>query len=173
MLTAVARSLLKIPLDKVLPTNLAELYDTWFAGRCYHTRFGSGWTFGARGDSIDDGFDQCLEHLTAQCHFYLDAELRVFVEAENPVQIASSFISLVEKDAILVNSVAVGERRRGFGTFPSMDAFMEAHGDYVKNWPEAPFDDPEFGRFYVGPQSVVGLGRCYSDEFLISGLEYF
>jgi hypothetical protein len=112
-------------------------------------------------------------HRTAQFDFVLDSEFRVYVECSGPIQIASSFVSLIEKDAILVSSRATGKSRRGFGQFQSYDAFFAAHGDYVSSWPEAQFDDKAFGRFFLGTSSVVGIGRFYSDEYLLGGIEYF
>lgn len=177
MLSSTARSLLGILPGQALPSDLAELYDRYFASNAYRTRFDSGWCFSRRGAYVDGGFDLCLSHLTAQYAFYLDSEFRVYVAAESddsyPIQIASSFISLAEEDAILVSSNATGGSRRGFGQFPSYDAFFAAHGDYVSDWPEAEFADSAFGRFFLGPTSVVGLGRFYSDEYLIGGMEYF
>jgi hypothetical protein len=139
-----------IPEDRTLPTDLADLYDTYFAGRSYQTRFGTGWTFLPRGRKVEEGYDMCLEHRTAQCWFFMDSEFRVYVESDTPVQIASTYISLVEKDAILVGSVATGSSRRGFEQFPSMEAFLAAHGDCVQGWEEAPFADPAFGRYFLG-----------------------
>lgn len=126
-----------------------------------------------RGRYVERGFDRCLMHRTAQFNFVMDSEFRVYVEDSGPVQIASSFVSLIEKDAILVSSRAIGKSRRGFGQFVSYDAFFTAHGDYVSSWLEAQFDDKAFGRFFLGPSSVVGLERFYSDEYLICGIEYF
>ena len=173
MLSAPARSLLGIPQDQVLPSDSAALYDAFFAGRSYQTRFHSGWDFLPRGQHIENGLDGCLSHLTAQFYFFLDSEFRVYVECSAPIQIASSFLSLVEKDAILTSSVATGGSRRGLGQFQSYDAFFSAHGGYVSGWREAHFDDKLFGRFLLGPASVIGLGRFYSDEYLINGIEYF
>ena len=174
MLSLRARQLVDIPSDSPLPDDLASLYDRFFAGKSYTTRFGEGWTFLPRGRDVDDdGFDCCLDHRTAQCYFFLDAEFRVYTTGEGSIQIASSFISLVEEDAILVSSVATGHSRRGFGQFPNYEAFFAAHGEYVCGWPEAQFNDREFARFFLGPSSVVRLGRFYSDDFLICGIEYF
>ncbi|QIF02072.1 hypothetical protein [Roseimicrobium sp. ORNL1] len=173
MLSPIARSLLGIPEGEPLPTDLAVLYDTHFAGRSYQTRFREGWTFLPRGHKVEDGYDTCLEHLTAQCWIFMDSEFKVYVEGDAPIQLASSYISLIEADAILVGSVATGTSRRGFGQFPSMEAFLAAHGDYVQGWEEAPFADPAFGRFFLGPRSVIGLSRFYSAEYLISAIEYF
>src|SRR4051794_30766372 len=173
MLSVAARTLLEIPADTVLPTALALLYDTHFAGHSYRTRFRSGWDFRPRGRNVEEGFDSCLQHLTAPCWFYLDSEFRVFVEGEAPIQIASNFIFLVEVDAFLESSPATGRSRRGLGQFPSMDAFLAAHGDYIQGWQEAPFADRAFGHYFRGPSSVVGLSRFYSDDYLISAIEYF
>lgn len=173
MLSSVARTILGIQLDEPLPTNLTALYDTYFADRSYTTRFGGGWNFHARDRKLDESYDCCLDHGTAQCSFFLDSELRVFTEGEAYIQIASSFISLIEADAILVGSIATGASRRGFGKFPSVEAFLAAHGSYIQGWQEAPFADPAFGRYFLGPRSVVGLSRFYSDEYLISAIEYF
>jgi len=173
MLSTPARSLLSVPSNQALPSDPAALYDAFFAGRSYRTRFSEGWEFLPRGRDVEKGFDRCLRHLTAQFDFFLDTDFQVYVECSDPIQIASSFISLVEEDAILVSSVATGRSRRGFGQFPSYDAFFAAHGDYVSSWPEARFDDKTFGRFLLGPSSVIGLGRFYSDEYLIGGIEYF
>src|SRR5258708_6576030 len=105
-LSATARSLLVIPPNEELPSDLGDLYDRFFAGRSYRTRFNSGWEFLPRGREILNGRDRCLCHLTAQFDFSFDSAFRVYVECSGPVQIASNFISLVEKDAILSDSVA-------------------------------------------------------------------
>jgi hypothetical protein len=172
MLSPVARSLLGIPLDRELPTDLPDLYDAYFAGHSYQTRFHSGWDFSPRGRNLVEGYDMCLVHLTAQYHFYMDSEFRVYVDVGTPTQIASSFVSLIEEDAIFVGSAATGSSRRGFGQFPTMDAFLAAHGDYLQGWQEAIFADSAFGRYFLGPRSVIGLGRFYSGEYLISAIEY-
>jgi hypothetical protein len=172
MLSIPARSLLGISSNEVLPLDPAALYDAYFAGRAYLTRFGEGWEFLCRGREVRSGFDHCLIHRTAQFDFALDSELRVYVECSRPIQIASNIVSLVEKDGILVSSRATGQCRRGLGQFPSYEAFLATHGDYLSNWPEAEFDDKAFGRFFLGPSSVVGVGRFYSDEYLIGGIEY-
>jgi hypothetical protein len=173
MLSVQARLLLGISPDCPLPSDLGVLYDGFFAGRSYETRFGEGWSFFPRGREIEDEFDFCLSHRTAPFNFCLDSDFRVYTFASDGVQIASNFISLVEEDAVLVNSAATGIGRRGYGTFPSYDAFFSIHGEYVAGWPEAPFQDESFGRFLLGPKSVIGLRRHYSDDYWSVGLNIF
>ena len=172
-LSPTARSFLGISPNQVLPADLGDLYDRYFAGRSYRTRFSEGWEFEHRGLEILNGRDRCLFHLIAQFDFSLDSEFRVYVECSGPVQIASSFISLVERDAILCDSVATGKSRRGLGQFKDCEAFFAAHGEYVSGWREADFDDKSFKRLLIGPTSVIGLGRIYSDKFSIVGIEYY
>src|SRR6266571_6285175 len=111
MLSSEARHLLKIPKHADLPATLGDLYAHCFAGQSYETRFGEGWTFNRRGTDSTDGYELCLSHRTAQFEFGLDHEFRVYVQCDKWVPIASSFISLVEEDALLVASSASGVRR--------------------------------------------------------------
>src|SRR5262245_50341236 len=183
MLTPQARELLKIPQHVQLPDTLNELYDHWIAGRSYETRFGGGWSFRPK-ESIRDGGPQhhleaqaagyfvCLEHRTAQFWFGLDERFRVYVECDKWVPIASSFISLVEEDALLVASKAKGDRRRGFGTFRSYEEFLTRYGDYLSAFQEVG-QDREFARIFRGTESVVLASRFYSDDYAICGIEYF
>jgi hypothetical protein len=181
MLSPTARALLRIPDQIGLPESLAELYDRWFVGRSYETRFSEGWAFGPRGHVdipfvqalLAAGYAPCLEHRTAQFWFALDSSFRVYVQCENWIPIASSFVSLVEQDAVLVDSIGRGEERRGFGCFSSFDEFVSKNSDYLAGFQELPSPDPEFSRFYRGPQSTIGAGRFYSDEYQIGALEYF
>lgn len=172
MLTLHARHLLKIPKNADLSAMLGDLYDQWFAGRTYETRFGEGWTFNRRGRDNTDGYDLCLFHRTAQCEFGLDDRFRVYVQCDKWVPIASSFVSLVEKDALLVGSSARGDRRRGFGTFPTYEGFLTLHRDYLSSFQEVSYD-PEFARIFRGAESLVIASRFYSDDYAICGIEYF
>ncbi len=172
MLTSEARHLLKIPKHADLPTTLADLYDHWFAGRTYETRFGGGWTFNRRGTDSTDGYDLCLSRRTAQFEFGLDDGFRAYVQCEKWVPIASSFVALLEEDALLVASSARGNRRRGFGTFPTYDEFLTLHRDYFSSFQEVSHD-PEFARIFRGAKSVIIASRFYSDDYAICGIEYF
>src|SRR5690349_2618469 len=98
MLTLEARQLLEIPEHVQLPDGLDELYDGWFAGRRYETRFGGGWSFRARNnvrggepqhhfEARDEGYCICLGHRTAQFYFGLDEKLRVYVECNKWIPI--------------------------------------------------------------------------------------
>jgi hypothetical protein len=172
MLTSEARHLLKISKHADLPASLGDLYDHWFAGRTYETRFRKGWTFDRRGLDRPDGYDHCLSHRTAQFEFGLDDGFRVYVQCDRWVRIASSFVSLLEQDALLVASNARGGRRRGFGTFPTYEKFLVLHRDYLSSFEEVSCD-PEFARIFRGPESVIIASRFYSDEYAICGIEYF
>ncbi len=172
MLSLEARHLLNIPKHAFLSARLDDLYDDWFAGRSYETRFGGGWTFKRRGIDKAYGYDLCLSHRTAQCEFGLDERFRVFVQCDQWVPIASSFISLVEEDAVLMGSSARGDRRRGFGTFPSFEAFLSLKRDYLSSFQEVS-RDPEFARIFRGTASVIIASRFYSDDYAICGIEYF
>lgn len=126
-----ARQLLGIPLDAELPTDLAELYDQWFAGRSYETRFREGWSFEPRGQpsglhGVRD-LDCCLDHRTAQFYFGLDAALGVHVLCNDWVQIASSFTQLVEADAVLAASNGRGLDRRPLGNYASFEDFQASN----------------------------------------------
>ena len=175
MLSAGARALLEIPRDADLPTSLDSLYDRWFAGRRYETPFGGGWSFSSRGggtiahaeEARASGYDICLEHRTAQFWFGLDNCFRVHVECESWVRIASSFVSLVERDALLVASPGRGKRRRGFGCFPNFEEFVSRHSDYLAAFQAVPSPDPEFTRYFRGLESMVIASRFYSDEYEI------
>jgi len=174
MLSLSARQLLGIDPHIDLPTDLATLFDEFFVGKRYETRFDSGWSFDQRQGFAQEeieGFDPCLAHYTAPFNFALDERFSVYIDFNT--KIASSFVSLVEKDAILVASKGTGEKRRGFGTLPSFEAFFEQHGEYISGWLEAPHFDPEFYRMFIGPSSVVSVSRFYSQEYLVCGLEYF
>jgi len=171
MLSTEARRLLRIPKNAVLPVSLGELYDRWFAGRSYKTRFG-GWKFEARGASQDGLYDLCLEHPTAQFNFGLDPECRVYVECENWIPIASSFISLVEEDAFLVASGVRKDRVRGLGRFSDYNQFLLQHRDYLARFREVTLD-PEFTRAFQGAESIIMASRFYSDEHVIFCYEYF
>jgi hypothetical protein len=173
MLSTEARRLLRIPRDAALPVSLAELYDRWFAGRSYETRFGEGWTFNPRGMDWRDGYDPCLHHRTAQFEFGLDSRFRVYVQCRSWILIASSFISLVERDALLVASSARGESRRGLGTFPNHEDFVMRHCDYLASFEEVMSPDPGFARVFRGHESVIIASRFYSAEYAICGIEYF
>ena len=181
MLSVGARTLLKIPTQTNLPASLDSLYDQWFAGRSYETRFGGGWSFRSRGggniphyeEGRSAGYDICLEHRTAQFWFGLDSCFRVHVKCENWVRIASSFVSLVERDVLLVASPGRGERHRGFGCFPSFEGFLSRHSDYLAGFQEVLSPDPAFTRFFRGSESMVIASRFYSDEYEICGIEYF
>lgn len=183
MLSPQARKLLQIPKQAQLPTELNQLYDHWIAGRGYETRFGTGWRFMSRSSARDGsmpyqqaayaaGFTICLEHRTAQSWFSLDSDFRVFVECEDWVQIASSFLNLIEEDASLVASNAKGDARRGLGEFPSFEEFWAEHGDYLSSF-EAIGRDQGLGRMFRGPKSVVTISRFHSDEFSLTGIEYY
>jgi hypothetical protein len=172
MLTSEGRHLLKIPKHADLQVGLGDLYDQWLAGRTYETRFGGGWTFHRRRSGSADGCDACLSHRTAQCEFGLDDRFRVYVQCEKWVRIASSFLSLLEEDALLTASNARGDRRRGFGTFPTYEKFLVLHRDYLSSFQEVSYD-PEFARIFRGPGSVIIASRFYSDEYAICGIEYF
>jgi hypothetical protein len=172
MLTSEARNILRIPKHADLPTNLGELYDQWFAGKNYETRFGTGWTFNRKGIKKRDGYDLCLWHQTAQFDFGVDDKFRVYVQCEHWVPIASSFVSLLEEDALLVASNAIGDKRRGFGTFPNYEEFLSRNKDYLSAFQEVGGDE-EFARFFRGSNSMIIAGRFYSDEYAIGGLEFF
>ena len=173
MLSAGARGLLKIPDEVVLPSSLGELYDRWFYGNDYETRFGEGWIFDKRGRRFQDGYDVCISHRTAQFAFGLDREFRLHVLCDGWVQIASSFLSIVENDAVMVASKARGGKRRGFGTFPGFEEFVSRQRDYLSEFQEIASPDPEFKRIFIGPKTVVTAERFYTDQYLIGAIEYF
>jgi hypothetical protein len=172
MLTPEARNLLRIPKQADLPARLEDLYDRWFAGQTYETRFGTGWTFNRRDLKNRDGFDLCLWHRAAQFDFGMDDKIRVYVQCDKWVPIASSFVSILEEDALLVASNARGDRRRGFGRFPTYEKFLTQHGDYLSAFEEVGRDE-DFSRIFRGPESVVIASRFYSDDYAICGIEYF
>ena len=182
ILSPQARQLLKVPKQAELPTALDELYSSWFAGRSYVTRFGGGWSFDAMSgydgdiqhsqDAQAEGYCICLEHRTAQFWFGLDAAFRVYVQCDEWILIASSFVALVEEDAMLEASNVRGGRRRGFGTFSSFEEFLVRHRDYLSSFQEVSHD-PEFARIFRGDKSVVIASRFYSDDYAICGIEYF
>ncbi len=177
MLSPEARKLLKrfllpIPQGAVLPETLDELYDQWFEGRSFATRFEPGWTFSRRKVERDGVYDLCLEQHTAQFNFGLDPEFRVFVQCKNWIPIASSFVSLVEQAAFVVASGVRKETLRGLGRFPTHEAFVNQHREYLADFQEVKLD-PEFTRAFKGPKSIVMAARFYSDEPLFTCYEYF
>jgi len=183
MLNKEVRKLLGIPNQALLPDTLPALYDGWFAGRGYETRFGEGWKFASRASvsksgmphhlaALTEGYVVCLEHQAAQSWFAMDEAFRVYVECEEWVQIASSFLRLVEVDALLVESNAKGDRRNGLGTFPTFEEFEKSLQGYLSTFQEVTRDF-EFTRVYRGAKSVIVASRFHSDEYAICGIEYF
>jgi hypothetical protein len=174
-LSAGARSLLGIPLDAQLPTGLPGLYDRWFAGRRYETRFGEGWSFGPRGQPLGldtpRDLDCCLEHRTAQFDFGLDEKMGVHVLCRDWVQIASSFTKLVEADSILVASRGIRRERQPLGNYASFDDFLAANRSLLTGFREISLD-PGFHIAFVGEKSAVLAGRFYTDEYSIWACEY-
>lgn len=173
MLSKTARFLLKIPINANLNLPLDELYDQWFAGRVYETRFGDGWSFKPRGCRYENGYDLCLEHRTGQFCVGMDSLFKVYVEGETWTPIASSYIMLVETDALLVESNALGGERRGFSSFSNVEDFQTKHGGYLGKFEEVLGSDHSFTRFFRGPQSMIVLSRSLSDESEICAIEYF
>jgi hypothetical protein len=182
MLTPQARRLLDIPESAVLPESLDDLYEQWFAGRGYETRFGGGWTFATKHPSSEDalpfevesqaqGYSVCLVHRTAQCWFALDAQHRVYVEGDEWIPIASSFVALVEEDAHLLASNATGEGIRGHGLFRSFEEFLEVHAAYMSAFKEV-WRDEGFARVYHGPRSAIIASRFYTVEYGICVIEH-
>ena len=170
MLSAKARQMLKIPQDVVLPESMDELYDNWFAGRGYQTRFDR-WTFKPRTE-LDEGiFVNCLEQYTAQCDFGLDMNFRVCVQCENWIPIASSFVALVETDAVLEQSRARKDTIHPFGKFPSHGEFMARHAGHLQGFQDISAD-PDFSRILQGPKSLVVSRRFYTDELAFTAFEY-
>ena len=173
MLSETARRLLKIPSDADLNLPLDELYDRWFAGRKYETRFGEGWRFEPRGKRSEDGYDLCLQERTAQMYIGMNSQFKVYVEGDAWTPIASNYLMLVETDALLVESKATGEERRGFGTFPNVEAFQAKHGSYLAKFEELPSPDHSFTRYFRGPKSMIIACRSWSDQHEICAIEYF
>ena len=169
MLSAKARQMLKIPQDAVLPESMDELYDNWFAGRGYQTRFDR-WVFKPR-TKVDDGiYVYCLEQYTAQCDFGLDMNFRVCVQCENWIRIASSFVALVETDAVLEQSPA-RKIVRGLGQFPSQEEFMARHAGHLEGFQDISAD-PLFCRILQGPKSLAVSRRFYTNELAFTAVEY-
>jgi hypothetical protein len=170
-----ARQLLGIPLDVELPSDPAELYDHWFAGRTYETRFGEGWSFAPRGQPLGlqgvRDLDCCLDHRTAQFYFGLDEELGVHVLNNDWIQIASSYTKLVEADAILAASKGRGLDRRMLGNYASFEDFLASNGERLALFREVELD-PGFHIAFVGEKSAVLAGRPYEDEYSIWACEY-
>jgi hypothetical protein len=171
MLTIEARRILGIPLNVGLPPSLGELYDHWFAGRSYKTSSGLGWTFNPRREDQRNGYDLCLEQHTAQFWFGLDHAFRVYVQCEAWIPMASSFVSLVEGDAILEVSQAKIKRMRSLGKFPSQDEFAAKHADQLHAFQDIS-PDPEFSRIFQGPESLIVSSRFYSKTPVFNVTEY-
>jgi hypothetical protein len=167
--------MLKIPQGAALPGSLGNLYDQWFSGRKYRTRFDPvfqpRWIFRSRGELEDDIYFDCLERYTAQFNFGLDATFRVCVQCTNWIPIASSFVALVETDAVLEQSRARKDHVRGLGRFPSQDDFLVRHADYLQGFQDISAD-PEFDRILLGPKSLVVSSRFYTDEPTFTAVEY-
>lgn len=183
MLSKQVRQLLGIPAQASLPDTPDALYEDWFAGRSYETRFGEGWSFASRASvsesgmphhlaALLDGYLVCLEHRTAQSWFAMDEEYRVYVECEGWVQIASTLLRLVEVDGLLVESNAKGDRRRGLGQFSSFEDFERSQREYLSRFQEVSLN-PEFARVFRGSESVIVASRFHSDAYAICGIEYF
>jgi hypothetical protein len=170
MLSAKARQMLKIPQDVVLPELLDELYDKWFAGRRYQTRFDR-WIFKPRTEPDDGIYVDCIEHYTAQYDFGLDMNFRVCIQCGNWIPIATSFVALVETDAVLEQSRARKDAIRPFGKFPSHDEFMAKHAGYLQGFQDISAD-PDFSRILQGPKSLVVSRRFYTDELAFTAFEY-
>jgi hypothetical protein len=175
MLSLKARQMLKIPPHAVLPESLGDLYDQWFAGRKYRTRFDSRfeprWIFKKR-DEFEDGiYFDCLEHYTAQFYFGLDTDFRVCVHCTDWIPIASSFVALVETDAVLEESPARKDNIHGLGKYSCHEEFISLHADYLQGFHDISAD-PEFTRILQGPNSLVVSGRFYTDEPTFSVVEY-
>lgn len=173
MISAAARKLLKIPTSVKLPEEPAELYDRWFAGRKYETRFGDGWSFSRSEKSSSDLYDLCLEHRTAQFYFGLDSKYSVYVDCGEWIQIATSFVDLVEEDAILVESNATGKKRRGIGYYKSFDDFIAQNSDFLLAFKEIPITDKVYSRLFQGPKSIVIVSRFYTVEYKVYAIEFF
>ncbi len=142
-----ARWLMGIPPDAELPSDPGDLYDRWFAGRSYETYFG-GWAFEPRGQqqlhppSIPLGvrrLECCLEHRIAQFVFGLDEEFGVHVLCNDWVQIASSFTTLVEEDAMLASS---GHWRDAhwLGDYASFDDFVASNHTLLARFQDVDLD---------------------------------
>lgn len=173
MISAAARKLLKIPANAKLPEDPAELYDGWFAGRNYKTRFGTGWSFSKSEKNASDLYDLCLEQRAAQFYFGLDSKYSVYVDCGEWIQIATSFVDLVEVDAILVESNATGKKRRGIGSYKSFDDFIAQNSDFLLAFKEITFSDKVYSRLFQGPKSIVIVGRFYTLEYLVHAIELF
>lgn len=173
MLSIEGRNLLGIPNEAKLPDRMMEVYDQWLAGRFYETRFGEGWSFGKRGKHMTGQYDACLTHRTAQFNFALDLSLAVYVRCDNWVKIASSVIALIELDALMVASNAKGKRRRGLGTFQSVEAFKSQFSNTLAAFKDVSFFDSTLTLLYQGPKSMIRVGRSYEDQFLLSAVEFF
>ena len=173
MLSEAARRLLKIPSEADLNLPLDELYDRWFAGRTYETRFGYGWSFEPRGKRVDGDHDLCLQHRTGQMCIGMDSQFKVYAEGDAWTPIASNYLMLVETDALLVESKATGEERRGLGKFPTVESFQAKYGSYLAKFEELPSPDHSFTRYFQGPQSMIITCRSWSDQHEICAIEYF
>jgi hypothetical protein len=175
MLSTKARHLLKISEHAVLPVSMDDLYDHWFAGRSYRTRFDRRleprWIFKRREELEDGIYVDCLEHYTAQFYFGLDSSFRVCVKCRDWVPIASSFVSLVETDALLEASPARKDQVLGLGRFRSQDEFMTRCADHLIGFHDIGAD-PDFARVLQGPKSLVVSSRFYSDEPRFNAVEY-
>jgi hypothetical protein len=175
MLSAKARQMLKIPKNAALPGSMGELYDHWFAGRTYRTRFDSWleprWIFKARGELESGIYFDCLERYTAQFNFGLDINFRVCVQCANWIPIASSFVALVETDAVLEQSRARKDKSRGLGRFPSQEEFLAKHAESLRGFQDISVD-PAFERILQGPASLIVSGRFYTEEPTFHVVEY-
>jgi hypothetical protein len=172
MLSSNARRLLGIRRNAILPAGLGELYDHYFAGRSYKTRFQIGWTFTRRGEWQLDSYDVCLERYTAQFNFGLDPECGVYVQCNNWIPIASSIAALVETDAVLAASRGRPDKLRGLGRFPSHDEFISQYADYLSCFQDIS-PDPKFTRILQGPESIVVAFRFYLEEPTFNAVEYY